>query len=91
MCTFPFLEIDHCDNNDCQNGATCVPVSGSPTDYVCSCLPGYGGNFCEEGVYQLDESRKIALSRRQQIHYHFFMSVYIHFKYALVLFVVLIT
>ena len=47
---FRFSEIDPCDNHECQNSATCIPVPDSFTEYVCSCQPGYEGDYCDAGV-----------------------------------------
>ncbi|XP_076084965.1 uncharacterized protein LOC143055694 [Mytilus galloprovincialis] len=33
-----------CDNNQCQNGASCI---NSVRDYSCRCLAGYYGQYCE--------------------------------------------
>lgn len=38
-----------CDNNPCQNGATCVPFSGS--EYICLCPFRRHGHFCERCEY----------------------------------------
>ena len=39
-----FLDINDCEGNPCQNGASCFDgVNG----YVCTCLPGYEGTNCE--------------------------------------------
>ncbi len=39
-----------CDNNACQNGATCVPYLMDETqavhNYTCECSPGYSGYYC---------------------------------------------
>ncbi|VDH92882.1 Hypothetical predicted protein [Mytilus galloprovincialis] len=34
-----------CDNNQCQNGASCI---NSVRDYSCRCLAGYYGQYCEQ-------------------------------------------
>ncbi len=36
---------ESCDQNICENGATCKILAG---DYICECLQGYVGAFCEE-------------------------------------------
>ena len=36
--------LNECDNNNCQNGATCVDMDG---DYACICPFGYTGDNCE--------------------------------------------
>ena len=45
-------DISACLDNDlpCVNGGTCVELNGSP---VCTCPPGYTGDFCEEGKRKL--------------------------------------
>nr|XP_054773882.1 putative defense protein 3 [Lytechinus pictus] len=40
-------QIDACDSNSCQNGATCNPVNGSSSNYTCQCPIGYIGEYCE--------------------------------------------
>ncbi|XP_053397599.1 sushi, von Willebrand factor type A, EGF and pentraxin domain-containing protein 1-like [Mercenaria mercenaria] len=35
---------DNCNQNECQNGATCV---SSSKNYTCVCPPGYRGHFCQ--------------------------------------------
>ena len=42
------LEIDHCLNNNCQNGAECIDDVGK---YICRCPAGYQGDLCNEGEY----------------------------------------
>ncbi|XP_054773839.2 notch homolog 2 N-terminal-like protein R [Lytechinus pictus] len=44
-------EIDSCDSNSCQNGATCNPVNGSSTNYTCQCPTGYTGDYCNMEIY----------------------------------------
>lgn len=41
-----FPEINECDSNPCQNGATCVDELNR---YSCTCQPGYQGTNCEIG------------------------------------------
>lgn len=33
-----------CNNNQCTNGATCIPLT---RNYSCSCPSGFGGEFCQ--------------------------------------------
>ncbi|XP_030848245.1 fibropellin-3-like [Strongylocentrotus purpuratus] len=40
-------EINPCDNNSCENGASCNKVVGSITNYTCECPTGFRGEFCE--------------------------------------------
>ncbi len=42
------LEIDHCLNNNCKNGAQCRDDVGK---YVCECQSGYQGVLCDQGEY----------------------------------------
>ena len=42
----PLLDINECESNPCQNGATCRDLVGG---YVCSCGGGYTGPNCEGG------------------------------------------
>uniref|UniRef100_A0A669DUN9 Slit homolog 1 protein n=1 Tax=Oreochromis niloticus TaxID=8128 RepID=A0A669DUN9_ORENI len=37
--------IDDCDDNDCENGATCID---GVNNYTCFCPPYYTGEMCEE-------------------------------------------
>ena len=39
-------DINECENDPCQNGATCV---NSPGSYSCNCADGYTGDQCQEG------------------------------------------
>ena len=43
---FIFVDIDDCESNPCQNGATCVDGIDS---YTCTCVPGFTGHDCETG------------------------------------------
>ena len=44
---FYFLsDINECDNNPCQNGATCTNTIGG---YQCSCTQGFEGKLCDQG------------------------------------------
>ena len=38
------LDIDDCESNPCQNGATCADGIAS---YACTCVKGYLGDNCE--------------------------------------------
>ena len=44
------LDINECDSNPCQNGATCTDHVNS---YNCTCAPGYEGANCESGTKQI--------------------------------------
>ncbi|MCP3668384.1 MAG: calcium-binding EGF-like domain-containing protein [Gammaproteobacteria bacterium] len=37
-------DIDECQSNPCQNGATC---NDQIDQYNCTCLPGFTGKHCE--------------------------------------------
>ncbi|XP_014246205.1 protein slit isoform X2 [Cimex lectularius] len=39
-------EKDPCMKNNCKHGSKCVPKN--PTDYICKCLPGWSGKYCEQ-------------------------------------------
>ena len=41
-------EINECNSNPCQNGATCNDHFNT---YNCTCVPGYTGTNCETGAY----------------------------------------
>uniref|UniRef100_A0A8C6NSN4 Slit homolog 1b (Drosophila) n=1 Tax=Nothobranchius furzeri TaxID=105023 RepID=A0A8C6NSN4_NOTFU len=43
--TFCEVNVDDCEDNGCDNGATCVDGVGN---YSCLCPPNYTGPFCEE-------------------------------------------
>ncbi len=52
-----FSDIDYCDSNPCQNGATCNDLINS---YVCVCVDGYIGLNCQTGnVNQILQSPMI--------------------------------
>ena len=36
--------VDDCDGNNCANGASC---EDGINEYICHCLEGYRGQFCE--------------------------------------------
>ena len=42
--TTTVTQTSNCANSQCKNGASCVPTQSA---YVCSCLGGYTGFFCE--------------------------------------------
>ena len=42
-----FSDTNECSSSPCKNNATC---QDSINGYVCSCLPGFTGNYCETGA-----------------------------------------
>ncbi|XP_052713224.1 von Willebrand factor A domain-containing protein 2-like [Crassostrea angulata] len=46
-------EINECDSNPCQNGATCVDELNR---YSCNCIPGYMGTHCEIDIDECQSS-----------------------------------
>ena len=45
---FSFIsDINECESNPCHNGGICADNINS---YVCTCLTGYTGTFCEIGI-----------------------------------------
>lgn len=42
----PFVDVNECINDPCNNGGTCLNTDGS---YKCKCLEGWQGHDCEEG------------------------------------------
>ena len=44
--------IDECLQNECENGSTCIDDINK---YVCGCLPGYTGDFCEDDINECDK------------------------------------
>ena len=41
-----FIDINECVTHRCEHGATCLDqVNG----YICQCVPGYEGQYCEIG------------------------------------------
>lgn len=44
---FFFLDVNECNNNPCENGATCSNTEGS---YKCTCTPGWTGPNCKKGI-----------------------------------------
>ena len=51
-----FTDINECDSNPCQHGATCV---NDVNRFQCTCMPGYSGALCENG--KAPHSRSIHL------------------------------
>ncbi|KAF7648261.1 hypothetical protein LDENG_00159800 [Lucifuga dentata] len=47
--------IDHrlptCGETQCNGHGTCVPPPGGGTDFVCDCILGYKGEFCDDTVH----------------------------------------
>ena len=43
---FPYLILDVCQSNPCQNNGTCAEVINS---FTCQCMPGWTGTKCETG------------------------------------------
>lgn len=41
------LDVNECDPDPCQNGATCFQGEAS---FLCVCAPGWQGALCEEGT-----------------------------------------
>lgn len=49
--TFLNAVFIECEDNICENGAGCKLLAGN---YICVCLPGYTGAFCEgEGKWDV--------------------------------------
>tara|TARA_B110000879_G_scaffold206433_1_gene288418 strand:- start:543 stop:1043 length:501 start_codon:yes stop_codon:yes gene_type:complete len=50
--------INECDPDPCQNGATCSEtvdgITELPTFYFCECATGYSGTNCEEDINECD-------------------------------------
>ena len=42
---YDFSETDECASDPCANGAECVDYINN---YDCECLPGFGGENCDE-------------------------------------------
>ncbi|XP_041364224.1 uncharacterized protein LOC121379643 [Gigantopelta aegis] len=47
------VKIDQCENNNCQNGATCVDRCRF---YQCVCAPGFTGPLCETDIDECSSS-----------------------------------
>ena len=43
-----FSDVNECESDPCQNGATCVDGINS---YTCECVKGYTGHDCETGTF----------------------------------------
>ena len=46
------IDIDECEGDPCQNGATCVDGVDM---YTCTCRPGYTGHNCEREIDECQE------------------------------------
>lgn len=46
------LDIDECNLDPCQNGATCTEGTAS---FLCTCAPGWTGTTCDEGNYSVHQ------------------------------------
>ena len=44
---FPLSDIDECESDPCQNGATCIDQENG---FECQCADGYEGDLCEIGT-----------------------------------------
>ena len=42
------IDVDNCEDNQCQHGATCIDGIG---DYTCQCSLPFTGQFCESSEY----------------------------------------
>ncbi len=47
------VDVDECEADPCQNGATCHDHVGL---YTCECVPGYEGINCELDINECDGS-----------------------------------
>lgn len=47
------LGLSACSSNQCANGAACLPVADSCTQYTCECPACFTGPFCNIGMYML--------------------------------------
>ena len=43
-------EVDECSSQPCLNGGVCTDAQA---EYVCKCVPGYGGKNCDKGEHRL--------------------------------------
>lgn len=49
-CVVSFIaDVSPCNINPCEHGGTCLRQDITQ-NYVCTCLPGYTGNYCDTGV-----------------------------------------
>lgn len=48
-------DVNECDNNPCENGASCV---NSPGGYSCQCAAGWAGAECDQGRFLRQFPRK---------------------------------
>ena len=44
---FSFSDIDDCDLNPCENGASCTD---GVNNYTCTCMAGYEGKNCSQSM-----------------------------------------
>ena len=47
---FPFVDVNECGSNPCQNDAECVD---GDEYYSCTCVTGWAGVNCENGKYNV--------------------------------------
>ncbi|XP_046970634.1 protein crumbs isoform X1 [Vanessa cardui] len=47
------IDIDECENNQCQNGATC---RDDVAKYTCECAEGFDGEFCEHDIDECESA-----------------------------------
>lgn len=45
------MEIDECESNPCENGATCHDLVGL---YTCDCVQGFDGSECEVNINECE-------------------------------------
>ena len=43
-------EYDACATEPCRNDGTCIPVPDTKHGFICKCVPGYEGKFCDVNV-----------------------------------------
>ena len=46
-----FIDVNHCVRNPCQNGGSC---SNLAEGHKCSCIAGYTGRQCKQGMCKDD-------------------------------------
>lgn len=58
-----------CSNNPCLNNGQCYPLT--PTEYKCSCLPGWAGRNCEiaQEICEQKPCRNQGICRGNHTHY----------------------